>query len=179
MSGGSYDYLYCKEPHELFAYHNVKTLEEMESRFLELGHEDVAKDFRRLIEYIKSANNRVEVLGGQLNEMMHDIEWYDSGDIGADTLAKRVEKYRQADTPQTEQGTGSPIGDYRDGAGAWATMPLGDPGSISDGTLLTALETWLNRNPDKQIRVDKRITRHGPVFTAFIELAPWAIQKEE
>ena len=101
MSGGSYDYLYCKEPHELFAYHGVKTLEKMESRFLELGHEDVAKDFRRLIEYIKSANNRVEVLGGQLNEMMHDIEWYDSGDIGADTLAKRVEKYRQADTPQT------------------------------------------------------------------------------
>lgn len=77
-----------------------------------------------------------------------------------------------------QTGTGSPIGDYRDGAGAWAPMPLGDPGSISDGTLLTALETWLNRNPDKQIRVDKRITRHGPVFTASIELAPWAIQKE-
>ena len=102
MSGGSYDYLFCKECHELFAYSNIRTLEEMESRFLELGYEDVAKDFRRLIEYIKSANNRVEVLGGQLNEMMHDIEWYDSGDIGADTLAKRVEKYRQADTPQTE-----------------------------------------------------------------------------
>ena len=103
MSGGSYDYLYCKEPHELFAYHNIRILEEMESRFLELGYEDVAKDFRRLIEYIKSANNRVEVLGGQLNEMMHDIEWYDSGDIGADTLAERVEKYRQVDTPQNER----------------------------------------------------------------------------
>ena len=77
------------------------------------------------------------------------------------------------------KSTGSPIGDYRDGAGAWVPMPLGDPGSISDGTLLTALETWLNRNPDKQIRVDKRITRHGPVFTASIELVPWTIQKEE
>ena len=120
MSGGSYDYLYCKECHELFTYSSIRTLEEMESRFLELGYEDVAKDFRRLIEYIKFANNRVEVLGGQLNEMMHDIEWYDSGDIGADTLAKRVEKYRQADTPQTES-TGSPIGDYRDGVGAWQT----------------------------------------------------------
>ena len=57
MSGGSYDYLYCKECHELFAYSNVRTLEEMESRFLELGYEDVAKDFRRLIEYIKYLNN--------------------------------------------------------------------------------------------------------------------------
>lgn len=101
MSGGSYGYLYCKECHELFAYSNVRTLEEMESRFLELGYEDVAKDFRRLIEYIKSANNRVEVLGGQLNDMMHDIEWYDSGDIGEDTLAKRVEEYRTKQ-PQTE-----------------------------------------------------------------------------
>jgi len=108
MSGGSYDYLYCKGCHELFAYSNVRTLEEMESRFLELGYEDVAKDFRRLIEYIKSANNRVEVLGGQLNEMMHDIEWYDSGDIGADTLAERVEEYRQADTPQTDLAEDAP-----------------------------------------------------------------------
>ena len=94
MSGGSYDYLFCKETCELFNYSNIRTLEEMESRFLELGHDDVAKDFRRLIEYIKSANNRVEVLGEQLNDMMHDIEWYDSGDIGEDTLAKRVEEYR-------------------------------------------------------------------------------------
>ena len=179
MSGGSYGYLYCKEPYELFAYHNVKALKEMESRFLDLGYEDVAKDFRRLIEYIKSANNRVEVLGDQLNGMMHDIEWYDSADIGRDALAEGVERYRlcRVDTPQTES-TGSPIGDYRDGAGAWAPMPLEDPGSISDGTLLTALETWLNRNPDKQIKVDKRITKRGPVFIASIELAPWTIQKE-
>ena len=77
------------------------------------------------------------------------------------------------------KSTGSPIGDYRDGAGAWAPMPLGDPGSISDGALLTALETWLNRNPDKQIKVDERITRHEPVFTASIEPVPWTIQKEE
>lgn len=90
------------------------------------------------------------------------------------------ERYFSCDYLSGRQtGTGSPIGDYRDGAGAWAPMPLGDPGSISDGTLLTALETWLNRNPDKQIRVDKRITRRGPVFTASIEPAPWTIQKEE
>ena len=102
MSGGSYDYLYCKDCDELFTYSSIRTLEEMESRFLELGYEDVAKDFRRLIEYIKSANNRVEVLSEQLNELMHDIEWYDSGDIGADTLAERVEEYRRGYLPQTD-----------------------------------------------------------------------------
>lgn len=103
MSGGSYNYLFCKETCELFNYNNIRTLEEMESRFLGLGYDDIAKDFRRLIEYIKSANNRVEVLGNQLNGLMHDIEWYDSGDIGEDTLAERVEKYRQADTPPADQ----------------------------------------------------------------------------
>ena len=102
MSGGSYDYLFCKETCELFNYSNIRALEEMEYRFLELGYDDVAKDFRRLIEYIKSANNRVEVLGNQLNGMMHDIEWYDSGDIGKVTLAKRVEEYRTKQ-PQTER----------------------------------------------------------------------------
>ena len=104
MSGGSYDYMFCKETYELFNYGNIRMLEEMESRFLGLGYDDIAKDFRRLIEYNKSANNRVEVLGNQLNDMMHDIEWYDSGDIGEDTLAKRVEEYRTK-WPQTERSS--------------------------------------------------------------------------
>lgn len=95
MSGGSYDYLYCKEAHELFEYNNIRTLTEMEQRFLELDYEDIARDFRRLIEYIKSANNRVQVLAEHLNELMHDIEWYDSCDIGEETLVKSVERYRQ------------------------------------------------------------------------------------
>lgn len=105
MSGGRYDYLFCEKTEELFTSYNVRILEEMEQSFVGLGYEDVAKDFRRLIEYIKSANIRVGVLGDQLNSMMHDIEWYDSGDIGRDTLAKGVERYRlcRADTPQTKE----------------------------------------------------------------------------
>ena len=38
-------------------------------------------------------------------------------------LGKEAER-KQADTPQTES-TGSPIGDYRDGVGAWQTEPAG------------------------------------------------------
>lgn len=94
MSGGSYDYLFCKEAEELFKRDNVRALEDMEERLIEFDFIDVAKDFRRLIEYIKSASIRVEVLGDQLKELMHDIEWFDSGDIGMDDLAVCVEKYR-------------------------------------------------------------------------------------
>lgn len=104
MSGGSYDYLYCKQPADLFEPSNVRNLEEMCQRFIELDYMDVAMDFRRLIEYIKTACNRVDVLSVQLNELMHDIEWYDSGDIGVDTLAKSVEEYRRGCLPQTDCG---------------------------------------------------------------------------
>ena len=107
MSGGSYDYLCYKDTNELFMSSNIRTLEEMEQRYTELGFMDIAKDFRRLIEYIKSANNRVGVLANQLNELMHDIEWYDSGDIGKNDLVESVEKYRigTTDIPQMERSS--------------------------------------------------------------------------
>ena len=98
MSGGSYEYLCYKDHFQLFDPYKIRTLEDMEQRFIDLGYIDVAKDFRRLIEYIISANNRVEVLAGNLNKLMHDIEWLDSGDIGKDTLARTVEEYRGGDT---------------------------------------------------------------------------------
>lgn len=77
------------------------------------------------------------------------------------------------------KGTGSPIGDYRDGVGAWAPMPLGNPGSISDNTLRTALETWLDRNPDRQIIVEERMTKTGLKHIVSIEPKPWTVQKED
>lgn len=97
MSGGSFNYLFCKESHELFSTDNISELADMETELVQLGYDDVAKDFRRLIEYIKSARNRVAVLAEMLKPIMHDIEWYCSGDIGEDTLAKKIEKYRNDD----------------------------------------------------------------------------------
>ncbi len=92
MSGGSFDYLYCKEPGELFD--RVEYIEDMSEIALRLGYEDIALDLTRLAEYIKSAKIRVTVLQEQLKEVMHSIEWYDSHDIGEDTLKKRFEEYR-------------------------------------------------------------------------------------
>ena len=31
MSGGSYDYLFCKETYELFNYSNIRTLEDLDT----------------------------------------------------------------------------------------------------------------------------------------------------
>lgn len=100
MSGGSYCYLYCKEPEELFS--RVEYIQDMSDAALKLGYEDIALDLARLAEYIKSAKIRVTVLQRQLKNVMHDIEWYESCDIGKDTLIKTFEEYRRGNENETD-----------------------------------------------------------------------------
>lgn len=94
MSGGSLNYLFCKEPAELFEYGRVEDLETAAAEAYNAGYRDVAKDIYRLAEYIKSAKIRVEVLHEQLKDVLKAIEWYISADYGADTLRKSLDAYR-------------------------------------------------------------------------------------
>lgn len=93
MSGGSFNYLYCKDVPELM--NNVSSLEEMSEILIREGYEDVATDMRRLIEYIKSSQIRISVLSGQLKEVMKAVEWFEDCDIGKETLNTRIEEYRR------------------------------------------------------------------------------------
>lgn len=95
MSGGSLNYLYCKEPSQLFFY--IEDIEQVEAFLMQKGYADIARDVRRLIEYIKSAENRIGVLSDQLNDVFHAVEWYISADYGPDTLADKLEKYRMGE----------------------------------------------------------------------------------
>ena len=95
MSGGSHNYLYRAEADELLRYERIADLEEMEQFLIVEGYTDIAKDVRRLIEYCKTAEIRISVLFEQLEEVFHDIEWYDSSDIGRESLLKTLEKYRK------------------------------------------------------------------------------------
>lgn len=92
MSGGSLNYLCYKEPEELFHY--ISEMEEVEQVLIGQGAEDIAKDVRRLIEYVKSAEIRIGVLSGQLNDIFHAVEWRLSADYGDETLKKHIEQYR-------------------------------------------------------------------------------------
>lgn len=92
MSGGSLNYLCYKEPEELFHY--LRELEEVEQELLTRGAQDIARDVRRLIEYIKSAENRISILSEQLNPIFRAVEWRQSADIGEDSLLKVIEEYR-------------------------------------------------------------------------------------
>ena len=102
MSGGSFDYLYCKEPAELFNY--SETLKEMETALWEMGANDIAKDTQRLIEYVESARNRIGVLMDNLQDVFHAVEWYVSGDYGRDSLEKAIARYREGtDAAETKR----------------------------------------------------------------------------
>ena len=97
MSGGSLNYIYCKDIEDLFSDSAVSDLESAEDILLKKKYIDAARDVRRLIEYIESARNCVDVLHAQLAPVLKAVEWYDSADIGADNLARTIEAYRRRD----------------------------------------------------------------------------------
>ena len=94
MSGGSLGYLYCKEPEDLFNDSTIYHLEEAEDYLLKNDAVDVAKDVRRLIEYVLSAKNRIEVMQENLREVFKAIEWYQSADSGKDRVDRAIAAYR-------------------------------------------------------------------------------------
>ena len=95
MSGGAMNYLYLKEVPDLFRGESVDDMELSEALLLSYGYLDIAKDVRRLIEYIKSAENRIGVLHKQLSGVFRAAEWYYCGDYGKDSLIRELEKYRR------------------------------------------------------------------------------------
>lgn len=94
MSGGSFDYLCCKDVPELMNSSSIANLESMVQHLQEYGYEDIARDTQRLIEYIQSASIRIEVLSENLNDVFHAVDWHESGDISRDTMIERLENYR-------------------------------------------------------------------------------------
>lgn len=94
MSGGSFNYLYCKENIDDLLYH-TDDLDDMREALIKYGYEDIAKDTQRLIEYIKSAEVRVTVLAKNLQGVFKAVEYYESGDWGEETMLSKLEEYRR------------------------------------------------------------------------------------
>lgn len=95
MSGGSFGYLCYKDVPELMEPSSISNLEIMVQHLQLYGYEDIARDTQRLIEYIRSASIRIEVLSEKLNGVFHAVEWYESADTGRETMIAELEKYRK------------------------------------------------------------------------------------
>lgn len=94
MSGGSLNYLYCKdEVDELL--NEIPDMEYVEKYLIEEGYKDISMDVRRLIEYILTATNKNKCLSSQLSQVFKAVEWYESGDYSKETLIKVLDKYRE------------------------------------------------------------------------------------
>ena len=93
MSGGSLNYLYVREPGDLFS--RIEELEKVERELISHNYPDIAKDVRRLIEYIQTAENRITVLADQLRGVFKAVEWNLSGDYGDKQTKEELEKYRK------------------------------------------------------------------------------------
>ena len=94
LSGGSFGYLCYKDVNELMEPSSISNLEIMVQHLQLYGYEDIARDTQRLIEYIRSASIRIEVLSENLNGVFHAVEWHESGDIRRETMIAELEKYR-------------------------------------------------------------------------------------
>lgn len=94
LSGGSFGYLCYKDVNELMEPSSISNLEIMVQHLQLYGYKDIARDTQRLIEYIRSASIRIEVLSENLNGVFHAVEWYESADIGRETMIAELEKYR-------------------------------------------------------------------------------------
>lgn len=93
MSGGSLNYLYCKDIEDsLIEY--IPEIEEVERYLLEKGYDDVSMDVRRLIEYLKTSYNRIYVLNKQLKPIFRAVELKMSADLGDDGVIRAIRKYR-------------------------------------------------------------------------------------
>lgn len=93
MSGGSLNYLFCKEPAQLFDH--IEDMVQVEDELIRHGYTDIAKDVRRLIEYVKTGEVRIGTLSEQLNDVFHAVEWYLSADYGEKSLLTHLEEYRK------------------------------------------------------------------------------------
>lgn len=96
MSGGSWNYLFCKDIDELMNGSSTELLQDMVDRLNSAGFKDVAQDTQRLVEYIKSARIRIETLFEALGPVFKAVEWFDSADWGEEALNNEVLKYRKS-----------------------------------------------------------------------------------
>lgn len=83
MSGGSFDYLYCKEPEAFLEGATIENLDRMIARVVESGGPmDFAKALERFKVYLQLTRLRIETQLEFLSSTMQEVEWCASGDGG-------------------------------------------------------------------------------------------------
>lgn len=95
MGGGSYNYLYSKEPDELLRG-GWEDLEHMARRLARLGYAaDAAGETEELLLILRQVQVRLEARQRRLADIWRAVEWWDSGDSGEDGVKAALAQYRE------------------------------------------------------------------------------------
>jgi len=93
MSGGSYDYLYSKEPEDLL--NRTGDLERMRDRLIGLDHVAAAKAVEALRLTVVESRVRIGVAMERIAPVMKAVEWLDSCDSGPEEVERAVKAWSQ------------------------------------------------------------------------------------
>lgn len=94
MSGGSFDYLCCKEVSDLIE--NDTQLEKMEKELFEMGYQDLANETKVICEEIQKFKQIIQKkLNSNIREVWHAVEWFCSGDFSREQVDRAIRDFRR------------------------------------------------------------------------------------
>jgi len=95
MSGGSYSYLFTKEPGDLVNGTGEQDLEAMIDRLAGLGYaEDAARESMVVLAELRAARVRLGTMMERLSGIWKAVEWWDSSDSGEEDVRAALLAYR-------------------------------------------------------------------------------------
>lgn len=97
MSGGSFDWLFCKSAEDL--PNKLDTLEMMAESLDDEGFLGAAEETRALIKSINDYIEHADAACERLGPVWKAMEWYQDGDTGIEKLEEAIVKYTATETP--------------------------------------------------------------------------------
>lgn len=91
MSGGSYNYLCCKDASEISE--RKEDIGKMRDMLNELGFIDAAIETESVLLTISAYEVKMNARLQRLSDLWRSVEWYDSGDSSLETAQEEYEKY--------------------------------------------------------------------------------------
>lgn len=87
MSGGSFDYLFSAD----ITGYREGDIARMADTLAERGHHAAAERTRQVLHHLRMA----KAIQEELSTVWHAVEWWQSGDYGADSADEAVQKWTE------------------------------------------------------------------------------------
>lgn len=93
MSGGSYNYLCHKDFENIFD--SISDIEDMRDALVKKGYLAAAEETEQVLVTMQSARIQIQTRLDRLHDIWRAIEWWESCDIGDESLEEANKEYEQ------------------------------------------------------------------------------------